>query len=116
MKKYSEIENAYMEKAKQQLATAKKVEIISAIICVVFAVGGTGLCLRIGGLVGAVGAIVLVYFCAFAFWMYWQENTDISAAPYKNALNVLSCTVMRLRIMVLMPHCTEKQLPLIEKK
>lgn len=90
MKKYNEIENAYMEKAKQQLATAKKVEIISANICVVFAVGGTGLCLRISGLVGAVGAIVLVYFCALAFWMYWQENTDISAAPYKNALNVLS--------------------------
>ena len=91
MKKYNEIENAYMEKAKQQLTKAKKVEVISAIAFVVFAaISAVLVYLGIHSLVRLFGVIALAVLSAIAFCVYWQENTDIDAAPYKNALNVLS--------------------------
>lgn len=91
MKKYNEIKSTYMEKAKQQLTKAKKVEVISAIAFVVFgAISAVLVYLGIHSLVRLFGVIALAVFSAIAFCVYWQEDTDISAAPYKNALNVLS--------------------------
>lgn len=91
MKKYNEIKSTYMEKAKQQLTKAKKVEVISAIAFVVFgAISAVLVYLGIHSLVRLFGVIALAVSSAIAFCVYWQEDTDISAAPYKNALNVLS--------------------------
>lgn len=91
MKKYNDIESAYMEKAKQQLTKAKKVEVISAIAFVVFAaISAVLVYLGIHSLVRLFGVIALAVLSAIAFCVFWQENTDIEAAPYKNLLAVLS--------------------------
>lgn len=88
MKKYNEIENAYMETASKQFETAKKVRTISAIALAVIVIGLVAL--GVFGIYSLVGALGLAALIAIAWCVYDDASKEIDSAPYKNALNVLS--------------------------
>lgn len=88
MKKYNEIENAYMETASKRFETAKKVRTISAIALAVLVIGVVAL--GVFGIYSLVGTLGLAFLIAMASCAHEDANKEISSAPYKTELNVLS--------------------------
>lgn len=88
MKKYNEIENAYMETASERFEKAKKVKTISGIVLAALVLGAFALAVfEIYSFVGALGLAALI---AIAWCVYDDASKEIDSAPYKNELNVLS--------------------------
>ena len=88
MKKYNEIENAYMETASERFEKAKKVKTISGIVLAALVFGAFALAVfEIYSFVGALGLAALI---AIAWCVYDDASKEIDSAPYKNALDVLS--------------------------
>ncbi len=88
MKKYNEIENAYMETASERFEKAKKVKTISGIVLAALVLGAFALAVfKIYSFVGALGLAALI---AIAWCVYDDASKEIDSAPYKNELNVLS--------------------------
>lgn len=88
MKKYNEIENAYMETASEQFEKAKKVKTISGIVLAALVLGAFALAVfEIYSFVGALGLAALI---AIAWCVYDDASKEIDSTPYKNELNVLS--------------------------
>lgn len=88
MKKYNEIENAYMETASERFEKAKKVKTISGIVLAALVLGAFALAVfEIYSFVGALGLAALI---AIAWCVYDDASKGIDSAPYKNELNVLS--------------------------
>lgn len=94
MKKYNEIENAYMETASKRFEVAKKARPISAIVLVALVIGTIALGCKpsydLKGFLGVFSLIVLIVLIAIASCVYYGADKEISSAPYKNALNILS--------------------------
>lgn len=88
MKKYNEIENAYMETASERFEKAKKVKTISGIVLAALVLGAFALAVfEIYSFVGALGLAALI---AIAWCVYDDASKEIDSTPYKNELNVLS--------------------------
>lgn len=88
MKKYNEIENAYMETASERFEKAKKVKTISGIVLAALVLGAFALAVfEIYSFVGALGLAALI---AIAWCVYDDASKEIDSAPYKHELNVLS--------------------------
>lgn len=88
MKKYNEIENAYMETASERFEKAKKVKTISGIVLAALVLGAFALAVfEIYSFVGALGLAALI---AIAWCVYDDASKEIDSSPYKNELNVLS--------------------------
>lgn len=93
MKKFNEIENAYMETASKRFETAKKVRTISAIVIVALVIGAVALgckASRSSDLIGFFGVFGLTFLIAMASCTHDNATKEIDSAPYKNALDVLS--------------------------
>lgn len=88
MKKYNEIENAYMETASERFETAKKVKTISGIVLAALVVGA--IALGVFGIYSLVGTLGLAFLIAMASCAHEDATKEINSAPYKNELDVLS--------------------------